>query len=236
MAKRRISRKKLLKEPDEFLDFSQRVWLRISESPGKAAAVAGGVLGLLLVLIVVLHLVERAREQRLSTVAQAIGNYLSVTGSVQDSVKVQQELESLAKKYAGNDVGGLALFFLGGAFSKSGDYPRAVEAYQNLLKKDIKNTCLEVMSTVALGYTYSLMGDGGKALETFQALLERKDVAVPRSQIQMDVARLYEEKGDFSQAAATYRRLIESAPESVWSAQAERRLQLIEGAQKPFTM
>ena len=43
MSQGKISRKKLLQEPDEFLSGSQKVWLWVHENKDKAGMIAGGI-------------------------------------------------------------------------------------------------------------------------------------------------------------------------------------------------
>ena len=71
MARVKISRKKLIQEPDEFLSLSQRVWLWVHDNRDKAGMIAGGVAAAVLLAVGVNAYLDRSSGQRSSAVAAA---------------------------------------------------------------------------------------------------------------------------------------------------------------------
>ena len=77
MARVKISRKKLLQEPDEFLSLSQRVWLWVHENQGRTAAIVGGVAAAALLAVGAKAFVQYRAEARVNEVALTVERYLA---------------------------------------------------------------------------------------------------------------------------------------------------------------
>ena len=72
MSQVKISRKKLLQEPDEFLSLSQQVWVWVHENRDKTGMIAGGIAVAVLLAVGVKAYIDRSSGQRSNAVAAAV--------------------------------------------------------------------------------------------------------------------------------------------------------------------
>ena len=222
-------KKKISDEPDELQSATQNIWDAIAENPKRTAAVAGGILGTVLVVVLALYIGERAEEKKMSRVAKVFSDYRDARGEGKN-LTLGEELEGLAAGHAGTALGAQSLYFLGNYFVESGDYTAALDAYQRVVDEYGSFEGLANTARLAQAYLYSVRGDEARALEIFGELAAVEEDPVPRSQIALEMGRLQENLGKKEEAAATYRSVIELYPDTPWSAEAEKRLSAVGGA------
>lgn len=227
MSQQQVSRKQLLKEPDEFISTSQHVWAWVNEHRSRAGAIAGAVVGAILVAVVAKALVEHSREKRDAAVSAAVARYAQA-GEGTLPADLRGEFSELAKKYAGAPAGRVARYFEAGALSAAGDAEKARQAYQELAtaKADAE---LAPLSGVALAYLELSQGRDDAALAAFGALLEDKAAALPRAQILMEIAALHEKRGKTAAALEAYREVVAAHPDGAWAAEAKERVRALSG-------
>lgn len=221
--------KKASDEADELMSTTQHVWEKIIENPTRTATIAGSVVAVMVIILLGTYLKERAGENRVTVVAQAIDRYVAEDGA-EDRGPMLDELKGLAEKHARTAPGGQALYFLGGMLVEQGDYRAAVETYRQVVKDHASNRTLVAAANLARGYAHVLLDELDEARQTFSGLLELEGVPVPRTQIEMEVASILEQQGNQEEAAAVYRRLVENDPDGRWGLEAAARLRIIEGA------
>jgi tetratricopeptide (TPR) repeat protein len=228
---RRITRKKkVTDEQEELLGFSHRLWLGISEKPKQAAMIAGGAAGAILIVLLAFYLRDRARVESIRDLAGTVALYQQEEGADRDSGAVMEELEELAASHSGTDMGGQALYYLGGILAEKGEYQRAIETYGKVREEYGSNEHLANAAAVALAYTHRLAGEDDKSLQLFLELSEKKGSLLPLAQIQLEIGLINDSLGRRQEAAEAYRAVIDTYPDSTWSSQAQERLAVIEGA------
>lgn len=225
MSRDTISRKKLLQEPDEFLSLTQRVWLWVHQNPARTAAIAGGVVAVVLGGLLTQSLVERSREKRATAVAAAVAA-VSQGGEGKAPADAARELAALATTYDGTPEGRLARYFEAGARVAAGETEPARQLYRTLAALQDAGE-LATLSSVALAYLDLSQGRSDAARSAFEELLKRKDVAVPRAQIMMEIAAIHEKQGRAAEARRLYRDLVAEHPDGSWATQARERLRLL---------
>lgn len=229
MAKLITDKKKITKEQDEFMSITQRVWQRVSDNPSQAALAGGGAVCVVLLVLLALYMGERAEEKRIRKAAVVVAQYHEERGEERDSAAIRDDLKELSEKYSGSDIGGLALYYLGGVLVERGEYQDGAAAYQEVQTRYSSDVNLANSATLALAYTYRLMGEEERSLGLFQSLKEKKDVPVPLSQIELEIGIAKEKMGKNSEAADAYRGVIEVFPDTPWSSKAQERLTAVEG-------
>ena len=226
MSKEKISRKKLLNEPDEFISTSQQVWLWVHEHRSGAGAIAGGILGAILVVLLAKAYVDSSREKRAEAVAAAVTRYgQAAAGKV--PADLAQEFSGLAKKYAGSDEGAVARYFEAGALAAAGEAEKARQIYRELAAAGGKHADLATLSGVALAYLELAQGGQDAALAAFQSLLAGKDTALPRAQIMLEIALIHETRGKTAEALQVYREIAAAHPDGSWAEKVKERLRVL---------
>jgi predicted negative regulator of RcsB-dependent stress response len=222
------SRKKLLNEPDEFISTSQHVWLWVTEHRTRAAAIAGGVVGAILLAVVVKAFIDHSRQSRSESVSAAVTRYGKATDG-KPRADLLPELSDLAKKYASAPEGKVARFFEAGALASGGEFDKAREVYRELATAGKDGGGLAPLAGVALAYLELAQGKDDAALASFKGLLDAKDAAIPRAQIMLEIAALHEKRGKNAEALEVYREIAASHPDGSWSAEVKERLRALAG-------
>ncbi len=226
MSREKISRKKLLQEPDEFLSLSQQIWLWAHENRRKTAMFAGGVAAVVLLAVGVKAYVERSHGQRATAVATAVARYTQApAGAI--PADLRQELGTLAERYGGSPEGDVARFFLAGAYAAAGETEKARQAYTALAGGAQRQSELAMLARQALAYLDLGSGATDAALTAFQELLKTQGGAVARAQIMLEIAAIHEKKGRPAEARRVYQDLLAEHPDGSWTATAKDRLRLL---------
>jgi len=222
----KISRKKLLQEPDEFLSLSQRIWLWVHRNQGKTGMIAGGIAAAVLLAVGVKAYVQRSGEQRSTAVAAAVARYTQAPPGVIPAA-LRQELAALADRYAGSPEGAVARFFQAGAFAAAGETEKARQLYTTLAVLGAQQENLALLAQQALAYLDLAGGSVDAALLAFQELLKVQGGVVARAQIMLEIAAIHENQGRAAEARRVYQDLLSAHPEGSWAATAKERLRLL---------
>jgi tetratricopeptide (TPR) repeat protein len=223
MAQEKVSRKKLLQEPDEFLSRSQQAWTWVHDNQKLAGIATGGIVAVLLLAVGIKGYVESSREKRSDAVAEAVAKYTQAAGGT-IPVELRHEIAGLADRYAGSYEGSVARYLQAGALAAAGEKEQARQIYTALSVPGAKSGDLAVLSRVALAYL-DLAGEApDNALKAFQDLLKTEGTAVPRAQIMMEIASIHEKQGRPADARRTYEELLADHPDGAWAAPAKDRL------------
>lgn len=228
MSQQHLSRKQLLKEPDEFISTSQHVWTWVNEHRSRAVGIAGAVVGAILVAVAAKALIERSHEKRSAAVSAAVARF----GQAPEGklpADLLPELSGLAQKYAGAPEGRVARFFEAGALAAGGDAGKAQQIYRELSAADKGGVELAPLAGVALAYLELAQGRDDAALAAFQALLGDKSAAIPRAQIMMEIGALHEKRGQTAEALEVYREVSATHPDGSWASDAKERVRALAG-------
>jgi tetratricopeptide (TPR) repeat protein len=223
MAQEKISRKKLLQEPDEFLSTSQKAWAWVHDNQKLAGMITGGIVAALLLAVGVKGYVESSRQKRSSTVAEAVAKYTqAASGAI--PADLRHEIAGLADRYAGSPEGAVARYVQAGALAAAGERDQARQVYASLSAPGAQSGDLALLSRAALAYLDLAGGSVDAALKAFQELLKTEGTTVPRAQLMMEVAAIHEKQGRAAEARRVYEELIAGHPDGSWVSAAKERL------------
>ena len=226
MSQVKISRKKLLQEPDEFLSLSQQVWVWVHENRDKTGMIAGGIAVAVLLAVGVKAYVDRSSGQRSNAVAAAVARYTQAPGGALPA-ELRQELATLADRYAGSPEGAVARFFQAGALATAGETEKARQLYTTLAAPGSQQGDLSLLARQALAYLDLAAGSVDAALTAFQDLLKVQGGAVARAQIMLEIAAIHEKQGRAAEARRVYQDILAGHPDGSWVAAAKERLRLL---------
>ena len=201
MSQAKISRKKLLQEPDEFLSGSQKIWLWVHENREKTGMIAGGI-------------------------AAAVARYTQAPGGTIPA-DLRKELGTLADRYAGSPEGAVARYFQAGALAAAGETEKARQIYSTLTAPGAQQGDLALLARQALAYIDLAGGSVDAALTAFQDLLKAQGGAVARVQIMLEIAAIHEKQGRAAEARRVYQSILADHPDGSWVATAKDRLRLL---------
>ena len=247
--KKKISRKELLKQPDEFIS----LWAQAANFVRRQSrAVLGAlvVLAAAAVFLVALHFHRQNEQERANLLERSA--YRAFHGRVIDQDEAsgenlppeetftspreryrsaQAKYRELLEKHPGTPQARRARFYLGLCAYHLGEYDRARRIYQELLEQSAPESPWYRQALHNLGYALEQAGEYSQAAATYQELLDlvpghRKPI------IYLDIARAYEQAKAWDKARQVYEQLQGLALDERQQRMVAQRLGRLEAAAK----
>jgi len=222
MAKRKISRKKLLQQ-DEFLSTAEKLMGYIQDNPTKTAAVVGAVFFVIAMIFGTNFYLDYRTEKILVMGDEATLLYQEAREDSSRIPEALEKLESVYQKYPRTISGQTALYNAANLYYSQNDYQKALDNYSLLAEKHPGNEFVYPLALQSMAYCNEQLGNYQEARENFEKLLSL-EVELSRAQLYMDLGRIYESLGEVEKARASYQEVLDSYPDSTWSEMAESRL------------
>ncbi len=226
-AKKKITRKQLLKQPDEFITLSTKIGDFIREQGRLVALGLGGVVGVLLLGGLFYFYQGHNREQAnlLEAAAynayhgQVIGAAEAPLSSARASVftsneeryrTAQAKYQELLSQYPDTPNARRAQLYLGNCAYYLGEYQQAQRAYQEFLQETPQDNIWYQQVLHSLAYAQEEAGEYLKAAQTYRRVI---DLAPGQSKpiIYLDLARTYEQAKSWQQAEQAYESMLNFA-------------------------
>jgi len=218
LAEKKITRKELLKEPDEFLTLTGKSIVYFRKHP-RQVTIAGVVLAVCVVVGAGIYSYNNYREKQSHEVFQrAAAAYHSL---VQSDENVNPEkldylfntFEQAAKTYPSMPAGEQALLYTGHILFKKKDYKGALERYNQMQSTSLVKKGLGQLVLYHIGRTRLALDDYEQAVLIFDQL--SKDTNSPyRREAYASIARIYELMNKNKEAVQAYRQYLKIFPEA----------------------
>lgn len=218
MAAKKITRKELLKEPDEFITTSAHIIQYTRENPKKVLIIS------VVVILVILAAAGFYTYQRQAKLAshdlfeKALMDYQTLGVSRKAPTdkqldKLLAEFEIIAKGYPSFPAGELALLYTGHVLYKKGDFSAALDRYTKMQTTSIVKEGLGPLILYHMAMTRFALKDYDQAMLIFDQL--SKDTNSPYSrEANAAMARIYEASGKNKEAVQAYRQYLKMFPEA----------------------
>ncbi len=220
MAKKRITRKELVKKPDEFITLSGTViqWAR-----SNAKLLTFGAVAFFVLIISVAgyrYYAENREKAAAMLLSQSMTAYEGAIRAQQDPAEalamVQSDLEQLVDTFGGYDAGQLGRLFYAHISLAAAMPDQAIGLYtkaMNSVKGDagLANTILN-----GLAMAHMQKGDHAAAIDYFEKVIESAS-AVLKDAALFHVGRLYGADGDAQKSLNAYKRLSTDFPDSIYA-------------------
>ncbi|MBI9075618.1 MAG: tetratricopeptide repeat protein [Desulfatibacillum sp.] len=223
---KRISRKDLLNEPDEFITMTGKVvrWCRENEKQLYTA----GVIGCLVIVILAgwSFFANRAENKASSLFSSTQAKYatlLNQSDAKEAALATAQEFKNLAQEYPRTDAGRLANAMAGQTAFDSGDYDGAIEWWEKALKALSTDPLEKSRVLLGLGYAYEQKADYDNAEKTFTQVLDMK-MGLGKEDASLALARIYETTGDAQKSIQAYEKFVADFPDSAYAQLAKEKL------------
>jgi tetratricopeptide (TPR) repeat protein len=226
MVKEKVTRKELLKSPDEFLTVSSRTILYVKEHP-KPFKIAGGVLVVAaLVYLGANTYLNYANKKGQEAYDAAYYEVVKIKEIKADDEAVKKSEELFKKVIADHGVSKASrlappqiahLKFL------EKKYDEAIQLYQAYLREVPENTVYHSLALLALASSYEGQGDFGRAIEALQKILSSSEPSF-KEQATLNLARVYGLSKQTDKAKETLKEFIEKYKNSPFLSMAKARL------------
>src|SRR5512139_2343111 len=206
--KKKIIKKKL-KEPDEFISFTDHAFRFIS---GHYKRIMTGVV-ILGVLVVAFFLFQRWEEKKEAEAylpfSAALELYQMLNspyreGSPVDYKNLIEKFDEVITKFPGTSSAKLSLLYKGNLLLKLEEFDEAIKAYETFLQKAGKEKFYRLLAMEGLGYAHEGKKEYEKAVEAYEGMLKMGE-GLQVANAYLGKGRCYEKLGKNKEALESYK-------------------------------
>jgi predicted negative regulator of RcsB-dependent stress response len=216
--KKKLSRKELLKEPDEFLSLSRRMLQFAVDHKKSITIAAAAFFGLLLAAAGFRYYTVRAEDRAFAQLREASAIYEAASAgkSAQEAQRAAAAaFEKLFDRYAGKAAARIGRVVYADICFRGGNPQKAVELYTQALDSFGEDPALSSLIHSGLGYAWEASGNLENASASFQKVAEGSD-SIFKDDALFQLARINERMGKISEGAKLYSTLPEQYPGSLF--------------------
>ncbi|NWF92975.1 MAG: tetratricopeptide repeat protein [Syntrophaceae bacterium] len=232
MARMKKISKKKLKEPDEFISFTERAFLWVTKHSKKI--VLGGIIVFVIALSVfVFQKWEASKEEEAHRKFSSAMEMLRMASSPyqEESTSVYQNLSErfaeIIKKFPRTSSGRLSLLYKGNVQLRIGEFEEAAKSYEAFLRKGPKERLYRAFALEGLAYSYEGKREYEKALENYQKIVEGGETfQLPNAYL--GLGRCYEKLNKKKEALENYRAFLKLSQKSSMTNAVLRKISILE--------
>ncbi|MBW1614027.1 MAG: tetratricopeptide repeat protein [Deltaproteobacteria bacterium] len=216
MAKKRVTRKELLKKDDEFISLSTRFFQYVSAHGKQIKYLTVGIMIIIGIVIGISLYFKHLNKKALAAYNLAYNNLVSESSSdtSADTIKKSiEELDSLIKKYGWTKMATLAIPQLAYLKFGQGQYDEAISLYQTYLKKDKSASVYHLMTHFGLAAAYEAKGEHQSAIRHLQKIINDENNFL-KEEAMFSLGRLYALSGQQEMSKETFKDFINQFKES----------------------
>jgi tetratricopeptide (TPR) repeat protein len=210
--------KKKLKEPDEFITFTEKTFLFITHH-SKPIAVGGVIVLILLLSIFFFQRWEKKNEESAYQMFNlAVETYQMVSapnreGSLQEYKNVLEKFNEVLTKFPRTSFGKLSILYKGNIHLQVGEFEEAIKAYESFLQKVRKEKLYRSFAMEGLGYSFEGKKDYEKAMSTYQKVVDWGE-SFQLANAYFGMGRCYEKMGKNKEAIENYKNFLKVSQKS----------------------
>ncbi len=223
--KKKISRKELLKEPDEFLTFSARAIQFGLEHKRLISYGAIGLVAIIAVLGLIRYFLNLSERRAYAVFEEGLTRYVAqVSGEESpESKKIAEEkFAEVLKNHASTNAAGLSLPLYADMYYQEGSYDKAIELYEKAIDAFPDDNSLRKMIWNGLGYAYEGKKDYKNAAQYFQKITSSEG-GLLKADAYYNLGRMYEAMNEREKAREAYDHVVQEYPDSIHRQIAEEK-------------
>lgn len=219
MAKTKKIIKKRLKEPDEFISFTEKAFIFISHH-SKSIALGGIIVSILILSIFFYQRWERKNEENAYQLFNlAVGIHQTVNtpnreGSIQEYKNVLEKFKEVIEKFPRTSPGKISVLYQGNLHLWLGEYEEAILSYESFLQKAGKEKLYRSFALEGLGYSFEGKKDYEKAIEAYQKIIQIGE-NFQISNAYWGMGRCFEKLGKNKEALENYKSFLKVSQKSM---------------------
>jgi len=227
MAAKKVSRKELLKSPDEFLTFSSRAITFFKDHSTLFSYLGMGIVALVLVYLGINTFMKYINQKGQTAYNEAYYALMKNQNSKEGEENLKQPLELFEKvknKYGLSKASRLATPEMAHLKFRDKKYDEAISLYQEFLAEIRGQAPYEAMTMLALAACYEEKGEFNEAIETLEQIKANPDVFFVE-QAMLSLARVYRLSNQPEKSQETLNEFLEKFQTSPFLPQVKARLQ-----------
>lgn len=225
MSAKKISRKELLKSPDEFLTFWQKTFNFIDQHKKQFLAGVLVLVGILVASAITVWYLNYSAGRAVAAYNQA-ASQLPTDGQVEPdkAAELITALEKFRQDYSGSAPADYALLDLADLYYQQKEYKKSLAAYQEFLD-DLEevNEDLRPMILNGMAYAHEALGDFSQAATKWEEVLALSDDLL-KEEAYLGLGRVFEAMAQPDEARRAYEELLAKYPASASVQPAKARL------------
>jgi tetratricopeptide (TPR) repeat protein len=230
MARKKVTRKQLLKEPDEFLTLSAKTIQWAQANSRQLSWTLAAILLLAIVFSAIRFFSVQAEAKSLVLLDQHKAAYealLKKDGTPQKAYgQVKPSLEALIKKYNGKNGAKMATVFYADISYRAGQYDQAIGLYRRALDDYREEPAIHDLIVSSLAYAYQGKKDYPSALKYFQQLVDGPRTTL-KPEALFNLAAVYAQSGDAAGEKEALQKIIAEYDNSIYAPVAREKLAVL---------
>jgi tetratricopeptide (TPR) repeat protein len=219
MAKKKVTRKQLLKQPDEFLSLSARLLGFGVKYKNQVTWACIGLLVLVVAVAGIRYYAAKTESRSFTLLSQAVMKFASLSkekGPAAAYLEVEGDFNSLIKKFSGT-AGGRIARIIYADLSLQGGYPdTAIPLYKQALEDFADRPMIKNGLYLSLAYALEEKKEYAAAADYLETLAAMPD-AVGAGQARYNLGRIYALRGDAQKSRQSYEKLLADYPDFIYA-------------------
>ncbi len=219
MAKKKVTRKQLLKEPDEFITISGKMIQFALRYRNQLTIAVGLIVAVVLIVALIGFFSSKAEKKAFVLLSQANEKYESVMAKSQDPKEalkaVKPDFEIIMDEFTGYQGGKIARVQFANICLEGGDYNRASELFELSLKDFGDNPSYRNLILNGLAYSHEAANSYEKAAKYFKMIVDG-DYPVLKDMAWFNLARIYEHMGKNDKQQEALQKIVSDHPDSMY--------------------
>jgi len=216
MAKKRETRKELLKKEDEFISLSTRIYRFAVEHKKQIQWAAIFVLAIMVIVAGIGLYFRHINQKALAAYTTAYKNLVSASSSEASEESIRrstEELDRLIREYGWTKMAKLAIPQLAYLKFGQGNYEEAISLYETYLEKIGDDSIYRSMAYFGLAACYEVKADYQSAIRFLEKIIET-DTAFLKEEAMFSLGRMYDLSGQKELSKESFQKFISQFPQS----------------------
>lgn len=214
----KLTRKQLLKEPDEFITFSGKLIKWLTNYKRQATLAAGVMFALLFATVGFQAYLHYAENKASALLTDSLAQYQTAMKD-NDPAKAYQAVEKsfarILDDYSARHMGKIAGIEFANICFRAGEYDKAIALYKTALDDFSDAPFYKNLILSSLGYAFEGKKDYESAVKYFEMLATSPDAAMKDLSL-YSLASVYEIMGNKEKSKATFARIAADFPNSIF--------------------
>jgi tetratricopeptide (TPR) repeat protein len=220
MARGKKSKKKLLKEPDEFISTTTRILQFIGQHRRWVMIFICGVVSVSLICLFIRGHIKKMESEAKEVYSQAyqqfrdaLDGFLLEEGSKERFESALKGFDRIIAEFPKTSSAIMAKLYRGHCLYQLGRYDEAIKAYEEFLSIRPKEMSITPYVMQSLALAYRAKGDFRESNRWFQKILEKEGGGAMRRSILLEIGRNHELLKETDQAIKVYEELLKEYPD-----------------------
>jgi tetratricopeptide (TPR) repeat protein len=218
MAKKKKTRKQLLKEPDEFITFTGKAITFVTGYQKQISYMLCTIVAIALIFFGYRFFAQRAETKAFTLLGQTQSKYdalIKTSSETEAYNQVSEAFQSIIKKYGGNAGGKLARIIYANISYNAGQYEKAIALYKQSLSDFKEDKFVYNMILSNLGHAYQRVENGQNAAAYFEKAASATYSPI-REDALFNLGLLYEKSGEAAKSQKTLQEILNNHPDSIY--------------------